>query len=209
MLARQTTHTFAFRSHHQCHTAGHFALVQGVIRFTGSSHDPDIFFLQQTHGARQVSHADQRDVFRRAAGDFFSGSVKLRGAIFWHNHRMHACCIGATQARTQVVWVGYAIKDQEERVLQPGDQIRQIVLLILTAWLHARDNALVYSTFAFLIQILAVRQLDHYALRFQRVDQRHQTFIFTPFQNKNFLKTLRRALQQGLHRVDAVNHFTH
>ena len=107
------------------------------------------------------------------------------------------------------MWVGYAIEDQEERVLQPGDQSRQIVLLILTAWLHARDNALVYSTFAFLIQILAVRQLDHYALRFQRVDQRHQTFVFTPFQNKNFLKTLRRALQQGLHRVDAVNHFTH
>lgn len=68
---------------------------------------------------------------------------------------------------------------------------------------------LVDRAFAFLIQELAIRQLNHHALRFQRVDQRHQTLIFTPFQNKHFLKTLRCALEKGLHRVDAVNHFTH
>ncbi|MNH46525.1 hypothetical protein D3C79_1093400 [compost metagenome] len=65
------------------------------------------------------------------------------------------------------------------------------------------------STFAFLIQVLAVRHLNHHALGFQRVNKRHQALIFAAFQNKHFLKTLWSALQQGLHRMDAVNHFTH
>ncbi|EJK92874.1 hypothetical protein UUU_01720 [Klebsiella pneumoniae subsp. pneumoniae DSM 30104 = JCM 1662 = NBRC 14940] len=41
------------------------------------------------------------------------------------------------------------------------------------------------------------------------MDQRQQALILTAFQNINFLKTLRCALQQCLHRMDAVNHFTH
>ena len=209
MLARQTAHTFTFRTHHQCQTSGHFALVQGMICLTRGTDDPDILFLQQTHGTRQVGYADQRNVFRCAAGHFLRCRVQLRGAIFRYNHSMHTCRIRATQACAEIVRIGYAIKDQEERVIQCGNKIRQIVFLILTARLHARNNALVDRAFTFLIQVLTVRQLDHHALRFQRVDQRHQTFVFTPFQNKHFLKTLRCALEKGLHRVDAVNHFTH
>ena len=180
-----------------------------MIRFTGSPDDPDVLFLQQTHGARQVSHADQRNVFRRAAGHFLRRRVQLRGAIFRHDHRMHARRIRAAQTRAEVVRIGNAIEDQEEWILQLSDKIRQIVFLILTARLHASNNALVHRPVTFFIQELAVRQLDHHALRFQSVDQRHQTFVFTPFQNKHFLKTLRCALEKGLHRVDAVNHFTH
>ncbi len=209
MLARQATHTFTFRPHHQRQTAGHFALIQGMIRFTGSTDDPDVLFLQHTHGARQVGHADQRNVFRRAAGHFLRRRVQLRGAIFRHDHRMHARRIRTTQTRAEVVRIGNAIEDQEERILELSDQIRQIVFLILTARLHAGNDPLVNRAFTFLIQELAVSQLDHHALRFQGVDQRHQTFVFTPFQNKHFLKTLRCALEKGLHRVDAVNHFTH
>ncbi|CCJ76865.1 hypothetical protein BN135_1929 [Cronobacter muytjensii 530] len=88
-------------------------------------------------------------------------------------------------------------------------QIRQIVFAILTPRLHARHDALMHRAVGFFIQPLAVRHLHRHALRFDRMDKRQQTFIFTPFQNKHLLKTLGSALQQGLHRVDAVNHFTH
>ncbi|MNT68397.1 hypothetical protein D3C72_2066280 [compost metagenome] len=66
-----------------------------------------------------------------------------------------------------------------------------------------------YRAFTFLVEELTAGQLNHYALSFKRMDQREQTFVLTAFQNKHFLKTLWSALQQGLHRVDAVNHFTH
>ncbi|MNB87554.1 hypothetical protein D3C75_345540 [compost metagenome] len=122
---------------------------------------------------------------------------------------MHARRIGATQAGTEVVRIGHAVEDQEERFFQGGDQIRQIVFLILTTWFRAGNDPLVNRTLAFLIEELAAGQLDHHALGFEGVDQRQQTFVFTPFQNKDFLKTLRGALQQGLHRMDAVNHITH
>lgn len=67
----------------------------------------------------------------------------------------------------------------------------------------------VHSAFALLIKKLTVGQLNHHALRFRGMDQRQQALILTAFQNINFLKTLRCALQQCLHRMDAVNHFTH
>ena len=105
--------------------------------------------------------------------------------------------------------IGHTVKDQQERLIELRQQIRQIVLLILTPRLHAGNDPLVYRAFALLIEKLAVGQLNHHALRFQSVDQRQQALILTAFQNINFLKTLRCALQQCLHRMDAVNHFTH
>ena len=105
--------------------------------------------------------------------------------------------------------IGHAVKDQKERLIERGDKIRQIVLLILTSGFHAGNNSLMNGAFAFLIQKLAAGDLNHHALRFQRMDQRHKALILTAFQNKDFLKTFRSALQQCLHRVDAVNHFTH
>ncbi len=180
-----------------------------MVSFTRRTHDPDVLFLQLTHGTRQVSYPDQRHIFRCATGHFFGRRVQLCRTVPGHDHRVDTRRIGATQAGTEVVRIGHTVEDQEERILQRSNKIRQIVFLILAARLHAGDDPLVHRAFAFFIQILTVRQLDHHTLRFQGVDQRHQAFIFTPFQNKHFLKTLRCALQQGLHRVDAVNHFTH
>ncbi|CCJ89990.1 hypothetical protein BN132_1918 [Cronobacter turicensis 564] len=105
--------------------------------------------------------------------------------------------------------IGHAVQDQQERLGVRREQIRQIVFAILTPRLHARHDALMHRAIRFFIQPLAVCHLHRHALRFQRVDQRQQTFVFTPFKNKHFLKALGRAFQQGLHRVDAVNHFTH
>ena len=105
--------------------------------------------------------------------------------------------------------IGHAVKDQKERLIERGDQIRQIVLLILTSGLHAGNNSLMNGAFAFLIQKLAAGDLNHHTLRFQSMDQRHKALILAAFQNKDFLETLRSTLQQRLHRVDAVNHFTH
>jgi hypothetical protein len=39
---------------------------------------------------------------------------------------MHTRSICATQASAQVVRIRNTIEDQEERIIQPGDQIRQI-----------------------------------------------------------------------------------
>ena len=209
MFTGQTAHTFTFCAHHQRHRAGHFALIQGVGRFTGGAHNPDALFLQHTHGTRQVGYTDKRYAFGSATSYFFRRRIQLRRTVFRDDNRVHASGVSATQAGAEVVRVGHAIEDQQERTIERSDQIRQIVFLILTARLHARDNALVHGTFAFLIQELTVRQLNHHALRFERMDQRHQALIVAAFQNKNFLKTFRRALQQCLHCVDAVNHFTH
>ena len=180
-----------------------------MVGFPCGSDDPDVLFLQQTHGARQVGDADQRDVLRRAAGHFLRRRIQLSGTIFWHDHRMHAGGVSATQAGAEVVRIGYAVEDQQERLIELRQQIRQIVLLILTPRLHAGNDPLVHSAFALLIKKLTVGQLNHHALRFQGMDQRQQALILTAFQNINFLKTLRCALQQCLHRMDAVNHFTH
>ena len=105
--------------------------------------------------------------------------------------------------------VGDAIEDQKERLIERSNQIRQIVFLILTARLHTSNNPLMYRTLAFLIQKLTVSQLNDNTLCFQCVDQRQQAFIFTTFENKDVLEALRRTFQQSLHRMDAVNHFTH
>ncbi len=48
-------------------------------------------------------------------------------------------------------------------------------------WFHASDNTLMHGTVAFLVEILAVCQLDNHALGLKGVDQRQQTFIFTAF----------------------------
>ena len=85
---------------------------------------------------------------------------------------MHAGGVGATQAGAEVVRIGYAVEDQQERLIERSDQIRQIVFLILTSWLHAGDNALMHGTVAFLVEILAVCQLDNHALRLKGVNQR-------------------------------------
>ena len=122
---------------------------------------------------------------------------------------MYASGIGATQACPQVMRVGDAIEDQKERLIERSNQIRQIVFLILTPRLHASNNPLMYRTLAFLIQKLTVSQLNDNTLCFQCVDQRQQAFIFTTFENKDVLEALRRTFQQSLHRMDAVNHFTH
>ncbi len=180
-----------------------------MVGFASGPDDPDVRFLQQTHGTRQVGHADQRDVLRRAAGHFLRRRIQLSGTIFWHDHRMHTSGISATQAGAEVVRIGYAVEDQQERLIVLRQQIRQIVLLILTSWLHAGNDPLMHRAFALLIEELAVGHLNHHALRFQGMDQRQQALILTAFQNINFLKTLRCAFQQCLHRMDAVNHFTH
>ena len=67
-----------------------------MIGLTGGTDDPDVLFLQQTHGTRQVGDADQRDVFRRAAGHFFRRGIQLRRTVFGDNHRMHAGGVSAT-----------------------------------------------------------------------------------------------------------------
>ena len=152
-----------------------------MIRLTCRTDDPDILFLQHTHGARQVSHPNQRNAFCRAAGHFFRRGVELCGAIFRHNHRMNASGVRAAQARAEVVRIGYTVEDQQERLIERSDQIRQIVFLILTSWLHTGDNALMHGTVAFLVEILAVCQLDNHALGLKGVNQRQQTFIFTAF----------------------------
>lgn len=85
---------------------------------------------------------------------------------------MNACGVRTTQARAEVVRIGYAVEDQQERLIERSDQIRQIVFLILTSRLHAGDNALMHGTVAFLVEILAVCQLDNHALRLKGVNQR-------------------------------------
>ncbi len=76
---------FAFRAHHQRHTARHFALIQSVIGFASGTHNPDILFLKQTHGTREVGHADQRHAFGCATGHFFAVALscaeRSRGTI--------------------------------------------------------------------------------------------------------------------------------
>ncbi|MOA38926.1 hypothetical protein D3C78_1606630 [compost metagenome] len=121
MLASQTTHTFAFCAHHQCQTASHFTLINGMIGFTRRTDDPDILFLKLAHSARQIGHADQRNVFRCAAGHFFRCRIQLRCTISWNDYRMHTCCIGTAQTRAEVVGIGHAVEDQEERVIQLGN----------------------------------------------------------------------------------------
>ncbi|GCJ27488.1 hypothetical protein BvCmsK50A_00115 [Escherichia coli] len=172
MFTGQATHTFTFRAHHQRQASGHFALIECMIRLACRTDDPDILFLQHTHGARKVSHPNQWNAFCRAAGYFFRRSVELCGAIFRHNHRVNASSVRATQARAEVVRIGYTVEDQQERLIERSDQIRQIVFLILTSWLHAGDNALMHGTVAFLVEILAVCQLDNHALRLKGVNQR-------------------------------------
>ena len=98
--------------------------------------------------------------------------VELCGAIFRHNHRMNTSGVRATQARAEVVRIGYAVEDQQERLIERSDQIRQIVFLILPSWLHTGDNALMHGTVAFLVEILTVRQLDNHALGLKGVNQR-------------------------------------
>ncbi len=102
-----------------------------------------------------------------------------------------------------------AVKDQQERVFQAGQQVRQIAFLILTARLDARDDALMHGTFRLGVQHLLVGNLDNDALCFQRFYQRLQATVFTPFQDKDFLETLRIAVEQRLHGVDTKNNFTH
>ena len=94
---------------------------------------------------------------------------------------MNASGVRAAQARAEVVRIGYTVEDQQERLIERSDQIRQIVFLILTSWLHTGDNALMHGTVAFLVEILAVCQLDNHALGLKGVNQRQQTFIFTAF----------------------------
>lgn len=53
---------------------------------------------------------------------------------------MHTSGISATQAGAEVVRIGYAVEDQQERLIVLRQQIRQIVLLILTSWLHAGND---------------------------------------------------------------------
>ena len=180
-----------------------------MVSFARRTDNPDILFLQQTHGTRQVGHTDQRHAFGCAAGHLFRRCIKLCRTIFRHNDRMYASGVCATQTGAEVMRIGHAVEDQQEGIVELRDQIRKIVFLILASRLHARNDPLMYRTLAFFIKILAVRQLDHHALRFQRMDQRQQAFIFPPFQNKDVLKALWRTFQQSLHRVDAVNHFTH
>ena len=72
MFTGQATHTFTFRAHHQRQASGHFALIECMIRLACRTDDPDILFLQHTHGARKVSHPNQWNAFCRAAGYFFA-----------------------------------------------------------------------------------------------------------------------------------------
>ncbi|SQA97763.1 Uncharacterised protein [Cedecea neteri] len=105
--------------------------------------------------------------------------------------------------------IGYTVQDQQERTFVFGDQIGQIVFLILAARLHAGNDALVYRAFGFLVEPLAICHLHRDPLRFNSVDQRHQALVFATFQDKDFLKTLRSTFKQGLDGVNAVNNFTH
>ena len=85
---------------------------------------------------------------------------------------MNTSGVRATQARAEVVRIGYTVEDQQERLIERSDQIRQIVFLILPSWLHTGDNALMHGTVAFLVEILTVRQLDNHALGLKGVNQR-------------------------------------
>ncbi len=127
---------------------------------------------------------------------FFAVAFSCAETIFRYDHRVHAPHRHA-QARAEVVRIGHAIKDQEERVIQCGDQIRQIVFLILTARFTRAIIPLVNRAFTFLSSGTDGWPAGSPRLRLQCVDQRHQTFVFTPFQNEHFLKTLRCALQQA------------
>nr|DAL08847.1 MAG TPA_asm: hypothetical protein [Caudoviricetes sp.] len=209
MFTGQATHALTLCAHHQRHRAGHFALEDGMVSFSCGADNPDVVLLQQTQRTRQVGDADQRHIFRRAAGHFFGGGVQRGRTIFRHDNRVHTGRIRAAQTGAQIVRVGDAIQHQQERFVQALQQIRQIALLILTAGFYPCHDALMHPAFDLTVEPFTLRQLNDDPLSFQRGDHGLQATIVAAFEDKDFLKTLWSTFQQRLHGMDTKNNFAH
>ncbi len=77
--------------------------------------DPDILFLQHTHGARKVSHRISGTLSAAPQATFFAVALSVRSDLSAQSPRERQQR-PRYAARAEVVRIGYTVEDQQERL---------------------------------------------------------------------------------------------
>ncbi len=158
----ETTHYLSpFCAHDQpCGRA--FCLIQRMVSLASPFRQSRYSSSATCASCAKAGDADQWHAFAAPqARLFFRRRVKLRGAVLSARLPHVRRGIGAAQTGAKIMRIGDAIEDQKGRscnAIDPADRFPDNA-----GPLHASDNTLMHGTVAFLVEILAVCQLDNHA----------------------------------------------
>src|SRR5437588_313386 len=94
----------------------------------------------------EVRHLCDEQVFSRARRRFDNGGINLSGAMLRKNDALHACCLGGSHQRTEIIDILNSVEDEEEwSLVFAGSIVKDIVNRDIFALLDQGDAALVYS----------------------------------------------------------------
>ena len=96
------------------------ALAAGI-----GAENPDALLLHVPQRAREIGHRDHRDRVGGAARGLGHRRVDADRAVLRHDDRMRAERVGAAQAGAEIVRVGHAVQNQQQRRF--GERIEDVV----------------------------------------------------------------------------------
>ena len=132
--------------------------------------------LQAAHGARQIGDHQVGHGVGGAAGHTLDGAVQAHRAVSRRDHRVHAGRVGRAQAGAQVVRIGHAVQDQQQR--RPFDHIEHFIdVHRQLAFFGQRHHALVAGAARQAVQALHADRMQAAAGALGLLDERLHALV--------------------------------
>src|SRR5690242_4505015 len=114
-LACQPPHALPLCAQHPGNGAVDRGRIKAVFCIGSRPDYCDPTFLEPAQGARKICHGDVWDSIGCPARNLVNSCRKPNRTILGCDDRVDAKCVRHTQAGAEIVWIGDAIKDQQQR----------------------------------------------------------------------------------------------
>ena len=202
---RELAQAAALGAEDERHRPGEVEVVDRARRVLGGADDADVALLQLAERSRQVGDHEVRHRLGSAARDLGDGRVDADGVVLRRDHGVRAGAVGDAQAGAEVVRVGDAVEDEDERRLAArfGRLERVVERVAARDRLDDRDDALVAVVAGETAQALVVAVDEAHLGGFGTRDELAHALVAPAGVDVDFDDRARRRLQAHADRVEA------
>src|SRR5438105_8324728 len=114
-LARQPPQSTSLAAEDPAYRARKVGIEQAFLALGVGPNQPDAALLQVAHGAREVGDGDDGHGLDGTGSHLGHRRVDADRAILGNDHRVDAKRVGTAQTRAQIVRIGHAVEQQQQR----------------------------------------------------------------------------------------------
>ena len=215
MLTGELTQARPLGAHDEGDRTREVGLGCGLRGLARGAHYPEAGVLEVAQAAREIGDHHHRRGLRGARRDLADRGVELRGPVARDDDGERAAGIGGAQTGTEVVRVLHTVEHQKQRperrtallrrLLQAPELRRETVLVPSRQRTDLGHDALMDALDRELLQPSGIHTLDRALRPRGGGEQRGHAGILAAARDEQPQHALRIALEQRLHRVQAVH----